>query len=323
LTSFYDVKTRKSLQDAKSKIQAITTVYNMELSKLSQGELIYADVLTKYSQLLIMEALSNGSIKAIMTDESRLRINSEIIRYVKSKYKIDIPLENADVAIEGAKDRSHRVFELMDRYKNAIREAYLQFDTKLRYCSNCEGFTHINHTIKENQYMNMIVDGIYASSEYEDMMANFGKLLTKDMVDRDRILIYSDNPFAKKQDAKTKIQLKGPVYLYSVDAKAFMPSVCLELIHGSRQDGSDIFFPDLRFDGEWVTKEKEVPCECEVLDYIPVSFLKSYQVLYSKGKVAIDAKDKNRIEYERYVGELVKKGKLHSINEEYGINAVI
>ena len=320
MNSFYDQKTKKGLQDAKSKIQAITTVYNMELSNLQQSELIYADVLTKYSQLLIMEVMTAGSVQNSMASKHRKHVNEEILRYIKDKYKIAIPAENVDVAIEGARERSTRVFELIERYKSAVHEAYLSFDDKLRYCSNIAGIKALSHTVKENRYMNMIVDGVYASSEYDTMIAFMGKTISGGLEDRDGFLVYSSNPFSISQSGKTKLQLKKPIYMYSVDAFDFMPSVCLELIHGSRADGSDIYFPDLRFDGEWVTKAKEVPCECEELDYIPASFLKNYQILYNDSRVKIETKDKNRQEYTKYLSELVKKGKLHSVNEELGIN---
>ena len=323
MSSFYDTKTKKDLQDAKSKIQAITTVYNMELSNLSQSELIYADVLTKYSQLLIMEVMTAGTVQDSMTQKHRAHVNEEILRYIKDKYKINIPKENVDVAIEGARQRSARVFDIIERYKKAVHEAYLSFDSKLRYCSATPGITSLNHSVKENQYMNMIVDGIYAFSAYDDMIIYMGKTISGGLIDRDGILVYPTNPFSVNQSAKTKIQLKNPIYVYTVNATAFMPSVCLELIHGSRADGSDVYFPDIRFDGEWVSKEKEIVCDCEELDYIPSSILKSYQVLYSKGSVNVDKKNKTRQEYGKYVSDLVKKGKLHSVNEEFGINATI
>ena len=95
--SFYDVNTKKKLHDAKSKIQAITTVYNMELSNLAQSELIYADVLTKYSQLLIMEVMDAGTVQNGMTPKHRNHANQELLRYIKDKYHIDIPKENIDI----------------------------------------------------------------------------------------------------------------------------------------------------------------------------------------------------------------------------------
>ena len=131
MSGFYDAATKKNLHDAKSKIQAITTVYNMELSNLAQSELIYADVLTKYSQLLIMEVMEAGSVESGMTTKRKDHANQELLHYVRDKYHIDIPKENIDIAIEGARQRSVRVFELIERYKHAVHEAYLSFDTKL------------------------------------------------------------------------------------------------------------------------------------------------------------------------------------------------
>ncbi len=323
MSGFYDVQTKKNLHDAKSRIQAITTVYNMELSNLAQSELIYADVITKYSQLLVMEVMEAGSVESGMTNKRKEHANEELLRYVRDKYHIDIPKENIDIAIEGARQRSVRVFELIERYKNAIRDAYLSFDTKLRYCTNVAGISELSHVVKENQYMNMIVDGVFASSAYEIMMARFGKYIAGGVVFRDGVLLYPTNPFSIHQTGKTKIQLKNPMYVYSVNAADFVPSVCLELIHGSRQDGSDIYFPDLRFDDEWVSKEKKISCECEEIDYIPTSLLKTYQVLYNTGKAKVDHKNVSRQEYIKHIAELVKKGKLISINEEFGINATI
>ena len=119
------------------------------------------------------------------------------------------------------------------------------------------------------------------------------------------------------------MDLATPMYIYSVNPQNFTPSVCLELIHGSRQDGSDIYFPDLRFDDEWITKEKKVSCDCEEIDYIPASLLKTYQVLYNTGRAKVEHKNISRQDYIKHVGELVKKGKLVSVNEEFGINATI
>ena len=321
--SFYDLNTKKNLHDAKSKIQAITTVYNMELSNLAQSELIYADVLTKYSQLLIMEVMNAGTVQNGMASKHRNHANQELLRYIKDKYHIEIPKENVDIAVEGARERSARVFQIIERYKQAIRDAYLSFDSKLRYCTSISGMQELNHVVKENQYMNMIVDGIYASSAYETMMAYMGKSVSGDMVDRDGIILYPSNPFRLEQSNKSKILLKTPMYVYSVNAIDFTPSVCLELIHGSRPDGSDIYFPDLRFDDEWVSKERTVRCECEEIDYIPASILKSYQVIYNSGRTKVDCKNISRQEYIKQVGDLIKKGKLTSVNEELGINATI
>ena len=323
MNGFYDAATKKNLHDAKSRIQAITTVYNMELSNLSQSELIYADVVTKYSQLLIMEVMEAGCVQDGMTNKHKNHANQELLRYVSDKYHINIPEENIEIAIEGARQRSMRVFMIIERYKQAIKDAYLSFDTRLRYCSNNAGMSELNHVVKENLYMNTIVDGIYASSAYENMMASMCKYVTGGVVNKDGILLYPTNPFSINQTGKTKIQLKSPMYIYSVSAYDFTPSVCLELIHGSRQDGSDIYFPDLRFDDEWISKEKKLECDCEEIDYIPTSLLKTYQVIYNKGKAKVDYKGVPRQEYIKNVSELVKKGKLVSVNEEFGINATI
>ena len=66
--NFFDAKTKKNLMNATSRIQAITTIYNMELAKFSQRELIYADVVTKYRQLLISKVTEELRLRKISRD---------------------------------------------------------------------------------------------------------------------------------------------------------------------------------------------------------------------------------------------------------------
>ena len=323
MSDFFDNKTKKNLNDATDRIRAITTVYNMELSNLSQPELIYADVITKYSQLLIMEVREAGSIKQSMQANHRKHVNEEIVRYVSSKYKINIPVENVDIAIEGARVRSERVFDIIKRYRNAINEAYTKFDNKLWYCSDTAGITSLTHVIKENLYLNEIVDGVFASSNYDKILNSIGGLAGGGLNSKEDIIVFNSNPFSGSQASKTKMDLVCPMYIYSVDPQNFTPSVCLELIHGSKEDGSDIFFPDLRFDDEWYCKAKNVACEQEEVLNIPTSILKNYQLLYKKGKLDIDFSNKSKLECQKELVKLISKGKIGYINEERSTNAVL
>lgn len=325
MSDFFDSKTKKNLTDAKSRIQAITTVYNMDLSKLSQSELIYADVVNKYRQLLISNAVDKinaNSGKEDSMEACKKIANKEILKYIKERYGIDnIPLENVDVAIEGAAQRASRVFETIDRYKKAIHDAYLSYDTKLRHCSSSGNIKALNSTVRENQYLNEIVNGVFASSDYNDIVNYMGRAITGGMICRDGIVVYPENPYSLDTSTKSKLSLKTPMFLYTVDAQDFDPSVCLELQHGTREDGSSIFFADLRFDGEWTCKKSQVECEREEITTIPTSHLKEYQILYRKGKVDLDYSQKNREEYKKMVKKMIGKDKLGYVNEEMGINA--
>lgn len=325
MSTFFDKKLEKRLQDAKSRINAITTVYNMELAKLSQPELIYADTVIKYSQLMInkgMQAFSDGKGRDDAVESCENYANAEIVKYVKDKYGITIPTENAPIAIDGAKARSASVFETMDNYKKAIHDAYLTFESTLKHCSPVPDLSELRATVRENQYSNEIIKGIFASSDYDDTIHYMGRAVAGGMIYKNGILVYPSNPFSDDQNTKTKLKLKKPIYLYSVNAKDFEPSITLELMHGTREDGSSIFFPDLRFDGEWTCKVPSINCEMEEIDDIPTSILKNCQIFYSTTKSKFDANPKSKEDYKTYVMKLYKKKKLGYVNDEVGVNSL-
>ncbi len=324
MDKFFEASTKRKLINARQRIDAITTMYDMELSKLSQAELIYADVVNKYRQLLIESAtreLYGGRVNEDFVRASQTYAKKEILRYIKERFNIeDIPLENVEIAIKGAMHRSLRVFEIVERYKAAIVDSYVKNNARLWHCSPVSGLTSLNYTIRENQYLNEIVKGVFASSGYYDLTNYIGRAVVGGMIVRDGVVIYPDNPFSRIQHSKTKMELKQPIYMYSVDANGFVPSVCLELQHGTKENGDTLFFPDLRFDDEWTIIKPEVPCECEEITYIPTSHLKEFQVLYRKGKVDLDLGSKSRDEARKQLEKLIKKGKLGYINQERNVN---
>ena len=323
---FFDAKTKKNLENAKDRIQAVTTVYNMELAKLSQRELIYADVVTKYRQLLVskvIEELRSGKSQEIIEKISKDYSNAEILKYISSRYHIsNIPLENAELAVEGATQMSSKVFEIIEKYQRAIRDAYMQFDTMLRHCSPVKGILALKATSRENQYLNEYVNGVFAASEYNDLVNYIGRSVTGGMIVRDQSVVYPENPFAMLQHSKSKMELNKPVYMYSVDASKFIPSVCFELQHGTREDGSEVYFPDLRFGGEWTCRTPSLECkEEEEITYIPTSHLKEFQVFYKTKDFKFENMGKNREEYKKYLKKCVQKKQLGYVNDERDINA--
>lgn len=315
MQKFYETKDK--LQEAEVAMSAVTEKYNEIINGFNSQTLLMTNIIYSYRKIQTEYVMQTG--KKEISDEDRSRIDAKFADYIKNNFGKDYSLENIKQLMDLASQKSQPVLDTIEKYKSELSETYLSYSPVLRHATRIQGLTKLDASRnRENQYLNEVVDAVFASSGYSDMENYIGRANVHGMQVMGNIVVYPENPFMNtgKQKPNGDIDLKDNVYLYQMDATKFEP-----VVDFNRSKYGKYY---LEFGQEWISRNDSVECECEIIDSIPRDAFDRKQFFYKKQK--IDARSlgngKSRENMIEAYSEAIKSGKLGYINGELDIGVV-
>ena len=176
---------------------------------------------------------------------------------------------------------------IIEQFKKECTEIAKRTIKRLNTIIPTRGVTRLNASKnRENQYYNEIINGIFATSDYDETISYTIRAACspKGMIKRGNEIRYPDNPFIIEENSDF-VLLKNPVSAYLTDVSYFEPSIDFVIENGS---------PKILFDSEWVAKVDGLDAEEERIDRVPKEFFTRYKV-YTRGSnepIKINNKEK-------------------------------
>lgn len=129
---------------------------------------------------------------------------------------------------------------------------------------------------KENMYCNEVVDGVFAVTDYDQLILYIGRAVAGGMhvLLNGEICIYSRNPVESIE--KGVVVLKKDVCLYRVLLDEFEPVIDYVLNDGRAE---------ILFDHEWISRKCRVPCSGTFLRTVPIGDWIKHRFYYNTGVV--------------------------------------
>lgn len=129
---------------------------------------------------------------------------------------------------------------------------------------------------KENMYCNEVADGVFAVTDYDQLILYIGRAVAGGMhvLLNGEICIYSRNPVESIE--KGVVVLKKDVCLYRVLLDEFEPVIDYVLNDGRAE---------ILFDHEWISRKCRVPCSGTFLRTVPIGDWIKHRFYYNTGVV--------------------------------------
>lgn len=309
---------KENLQQAERAMQLVTQKYNELLKSFDTNQLLNTTIIYDYKKAQTQYLLSTNNTQ--IDEEDRAIIDENFSQYIRNTFGIECIASDIRKLIEESNITSKPVLDVINLYKKELSSTYMKYSPVLRHATNVGGLSELNASQnRENQYLNEIVNAVFASSGYNDMENYIGRANVGGMQVVGDIVVYPKNPFEDKNIIKEdgNVKLKDKVYLYSMDVSKFEPVVDF------RRDKDGNY--KLDFDQEWISRNDSVECECEIIDGIPKEAFKQKQFFYKNEKIdvrtLITGKSKEEITKNFLIA--INSGKLRYINGELGIGETI
>lgn len=267
----------------------------------------YAKILSEFSLKSIEKAFS-------VLEERRKRVKQNI--------------ENTKFDLENLDEETKRIFELMEKYKQEIKQIFI---------SNGKFITHITSVSPDKMVGGKIVRSVNRADNYETRRGDWvfassspidGKnpYMARDshgmVLIYKNIYIYGDDNIQIKQDeqGKNRVLLKNPNYIYKINPADFRPVVTL-----MRDSSGKPFF---EFSEEWICdKDIDINDSKTVLGVQKVTditeLIENFQVLCDVNITGEAMKIRSLSSKEEAIQMLfsdIKNGNLRYINGEAKIN---
>lgn len=309
---------KENLQQAERAMQLVTQKYNELLKSFDINQLLNTAIIYDHKKAQTQYLLSTNNTQ--IDEEDRAIIDENFSQYIRNTFGIECIASDIRKLIEESNITSKPVLDVINLYKKELSSTYMKYSPVLRHATNVGGLSELNASQnRENQYLNEIVNAVFASSGYNDMENYIGRANVGGMQVVGDIVVYPKNPFEDKNKIKEdgNVKLKDKVYLYSMDVSKFEPVVDF------RRDKDGNY--KLDFDQEWISRNDSVECECEIIDGIPKEAFKQKHFFYKNEKIdvrtLITGKSKEEITKNLLVA--INSGKLGYINGELGIEEAI
>ena len=284
-------KASEKMIDIKIDIDVITSEYIRKLSLCSLESLQALNIIYIYNKLFVI-ANMNPKNRATFEEERQEKL-SQGLKVIKKKlneyYSYDIKddkeikniVERLKV-IEASRQVS--AYNIVQKYKDTLKKIYEENEMPVRVALPVYNLKSINQAIhRENQYLNEIVDGVFAIGDYEGIMDYIARAHANGMIVRKNQMYLPKNPFNLSQSNKEKLKLIKPVSVYEMPVKDFEPVIDFYLDSGNK--------PLLRFDNEWIARKKRVRCLETTTDYLPKDFLLNRNVTVSSQNTDINVNE--------------------------------
>lgn len=305
---------KENLQQAERAMQLVTQKYNELLKSFDTNQLLNTTIIYDYKKAQTQYLLSTNNTQ--IEEEDRAIIDENFSQYIRNTFGIECIASDIRKLIEESNITSKPVLDVINLYKKELSSTYMKYSPVLRHATNVGGLSELNASQnRENQYLNEIVNAVFASSGYNDMENYIGRANVGGMQVVGDIVVYPKNPFEDKNKIKEdgNVKLKDKVYLYSMDVSKFEPVVDF------RRDKDGNY--KLDFDQEWISRNDSVECECEIIDGIPKEVFKQKHFFYKNEKIDVRTLiiGKSKEEITKNLLVAINSGKLGYINGELGI----
>ena len=266
-------KESERMIDTKIDADGLTCEYIRKLSLCNLESLQALNIIYIYNKLIVIANMTPKN-RATFEEERREKLTQGlnlIKRKLNTYYSYDIKDdEEIKRIVERMKlieeSRTNSAYNVLQDYKNALKKLYEESLGVVRTVLPTHNLKHINKANhRENQYLNEIVDGVFAIGDYTGLMDYIARAHANGMIVRKNQLFLPNNPFDLESSTSTKIKLIKPVSIYEMAVKDFEPVVDFFLDAGNK--------PILRFDNEWISRKEKVRCKETTIDYLPKEFL--------------------------------------------------
>ena len=268
--NFEEEKEKLSLAD--ESIRRIIKKYNSELMNLPNEEKIILQLHYCFKKLdTLKEMTPKGHYWDNKRDEDIAYV-SRIIKEIAQRVfpgidDFDEIRNNVDISMNGKLSNIINSFrtDLIDAYKKHCDHVYTVLPI-----SGLEELEASNH--RENQYLNSIVNGVFATSPLRELEKYIARANVGGMIARGKEIDYPSNPFLSISD--DKLILLKPVSIYLSNVDLFEPQFDYEI-------GEDDI-PRFKFGGEWVAVKEKIQCIETQTTYLPSSFVEENDVYYKE-----------------------------------------
>lgn len=251
----------------------VTQKYTELLSSLSKDTLLNLNIIYASRKL---EVLKEQNPKGISKEELEIQRNSEYEKYknlmedyIYQNYGKHISVDSIEYSSfinhlqEEEKENQYSATNLLENYKKELLQTYLLISPTVDIALPTHGITEINATNhRENQYLNEIIDGIYATSG-KGILDYILRTNTGSMRGDGYNLDLPINPFSGVNDGK--YILNKPASVYHLDARLFEPVIDFRLDANGNVN--------LRFDQEWISRSEKLKCNEEIVNYVPKEYV--------------------------------------------------
>lgn len=268
----YETESERMI-DTKIDADGLTCEYIRKLSLCNLESLQALNIIYIYNKLIVIANMTPKN-RSTFEEERREKLTQGlnlIKRKLNTYYSYDIKDdEEIKRIVERMKlieeSRTNSAYNVLQDYKNALKKLYEESLGVVRTVLPTHNLKHINKANhRENQYLNEIVDGVFAIGDYTGLMDYIARAHANGMTVRKNQLFLPNNPFDLESSTSTKIKLIKPVSIYEMAVKDFEPVVDFFLDAGNK--------PILRFDNEWISRKEKVRCKETTIDYLPKEFL--------------------------------------------------
>lgn len=258
----------------------ITRTYTELLESLPKEtlhnlDIIYANKKWKTIKSQIPKGLSEEQISEARRKNMEFG-KKEIERRIKQYFGLDIVVDSPEyisfisTITQKEKNNSNSALNVIEKYKNDLLRNYLQISSTLQIALPTQGISEINAVEhRENQYLNEIVNGIYATSG-SGIFDYIVRTNTGGMIGNRYGIDFPKNPFDLNKSTSNKLMLNKKASVYQVDAREFEPVIDFMI---GEQDK-----PVLRFGQEWISRKKSLACKEQIATYLPSEYVKSKQI---------------------------------------------
>lgn len=251
----------------------VTQKYTELLSKLSKDTLINLNIIYANKKL---EVMKEQTPKGISQEELEMQKNTEYARYknimenyIYQNYGINITVGSIQYnnfishLTEIEKGNQNSATNMLENYKKELLQTYLSISPTVDIALPTHGISEIQATNhRENQYLNEIIDGIYATSG-KGILDYIVRTNTGSMCGDGYNLDLPVNPFNSISNGN--YLLNNPASVYHLDARLFEPVIDFRLDENGNVN--------LRFAQEWISRNEKLKCNEEIAEYVPKEYI--------------------------------------------------
>lgn len=251
----------------------VTQKYTELLSKLSKDTLINLNIIYANKKL---EVMKEQTPKGISQEELEMQKNTEYAKYknimenyIYQNYGINITVGSIEYnnfishLTEIEKGNQNSATNMLENYKKELLQTYLSISPTVDIALPTHGISEIQATKhRENQYLNEIIDGIYATSG-KGILDYIVRTNTGSMRGDGYKLDLPVNPF--NSISNDNYLLNEPASVYHLDARLFEPVIDYRLDENGNVK--------LKFAQEWISRNEKLKCNEEIAEYVPKEYI--------------------------------------------------
>lgn len=259
------------------KMNEITSKYTQLFEKVPLPSLIRLSFIYASKRLNVMKEITPKGVDERFNAERDREYNNKkalMEQYIQKYYGKSITVESEEYTefinelLQQEQMDLDSAYNLLEKYKEELSKTYEEIVPYVDIALPAQGLTTINATKhRENQYLNEIVDGIYATSG-KGIMDYIVRTNTGSMRGDGYNLELPKNPF--KTISEGKYMLNNPASIYHLKVDEFEPVIDFYLDSNNKVV--------LRFSQEWISRKMQLPCTEEIVDYLPAAYINNKNI---------------------------------------------